>query len=88
MEDCITINESLKTAVFINPNPTNGEIHIESSEIIHKIIIQNMEGKLIYEGDIINTFSFNYNLENKENGMYFIKIITENGIVNKKVILK
>ena len=88
IEDCSSINESLKTAVFINPNPTNGGIHIESSEIMQKIIIQNIEGKLIYEENKINTFSYNYNLENEETGMYFIKIITKNGLINKKVILK
>ena len=84
VEDCSTIKELLNTIVSVNPNPTNGEIHIESTDRINEIIIQNMEGKLIYNINKLNTLSFDYSLENEERGLYFIKIITKKGSINKK----
>jgi hypothetical protein len=77
------LNESIvnqNPEIFINlfPNPTNGEVNIESSESVKTILVYNISGELIATEENINRI----NLSNFLNGFYIIHVKTE---TNSKV---
>ncbi len=73
-------NEINKIIVF--PNPTNGFFKIEVNKaIFKKVIVYDINGKFIKE-----SFFNNLNIQNFKNGIYLLKIFTNNGIINSKII--
>jgi hypothetical protein len=77
-------SESVNISVF--PNPSTGVFIIKMNEHSSKIQYQvlNQEGKLIAES---TTFSdeFKIDLTNQPKGIYFLKVKTDKGIVEKKL---
>lgn len=59
--------------ITIYPNPTNGLITIESEEPIKIMAIYNLTGQLIISKQNVTNENF-INIENLENGIYFLKI--------------
>lgn len=66
--------EKDKFSVF--PNPANNEVTINGLEDLNvsSLEIVNMAGATVKAYDNVNTPSFNMNIADLENGMYFIKI--------------
>ena len=83
VEDCASVEEEGWNLVTVYPNPTNGQILIEAEGIKH-IIISNMLGQTIYEGNASGD-EFNYDFSEHEMGIYLIRIETASGVVVKKV---
>ncbi len=77
----ININSPNKN-ISIYPNPTTGKIRVNKKDI-QKIEIIDIHGKQIYIG---NTNEIDISKQSK--GIYFIKVITQNGVGVKKVILE
>lgn len=59
---------------IVYPNPTNSQLQIQLSnnQTIDKIVITDISGKKVFE---TNEFSFQINVENLANGIYFIEVI-------------
>ena len=82
--------EAKKAEITVKPNPTNGQLNINSAQLtIDNIEIFDVVGKqysieakqiLPAEGTIT------IDISRLANGMYFLKIQTDNGIVTKKVV--
>ncbi|MGE0560737.1 MAG: S8 family serine peptidase [Flavobacteriales bacterium] len=82
-ENFIGVNELVKDKeVYFYPNPTTGLIYISSKTIIEKVIISNAIGE-----NIISTNSTRVNLENLNNGIYFIEVYTDKERFISKVVL-
>ena len=88
--DCVLINAvgineiEKKLSLSIYPNPTNGQITIESNNSkIQKIIIYSTSGETVYYNDFINSKKYNVSF-NTENGIYFVAIFTN----EKRQIIK
>lgn len=79
IEDVIPV----KAGVVIYPNPVADFITIKSIDLIKKIEVFNINGKIVME---LNTFSVNHSLKDFSAGLYFIKITSEKGSVVKKII--
>ena len=77
----------LEMEVKIYPNPVNGIMNITSNEIINNISIYNIVGQEIFSENINNN-SYRYNTEDLPNGLYTIKLFSENKTITKKVIIK
>ena len=75
----ITLESNLK----VYPNPVKNNLHIDYSLPIESVEIFNILGKLVHTG--INK---DIDFTNYINGVYFIKIRTEKGIITKKIIKK
>lgn len=79
-------NQILEKKIKIYPNPVKNSIKIEFTDIeIKKIELININGKLI------KSFSSNFTelkICNVSKGSYILKIETENGILNKKLLIK
>lgn len=89
----IRVNLSLQSNVlneeFISlyPNPTNGKLKIKLNETLMQTNYQiyDVLGKTIAKG-IFNEIENEIDLISKENGLYLLKIETENSTILKKII--
>jgi outer membrane protein assembly factor BamB len=75
--------------IQIFPNPTNGQFHIENTDnSIKSAEVHNCIGQSIYSANKLLTGNIYFDLSNQDNGVYFIRLETENGIVNEKLIIQ
>ena len=87
-----TIFKSLGTKDFetdksiaIYPNPTKGNVTVNCDNTIKKIELFDVQGRIL-QTKIENNNSTQLNISNKANGLYFIRITTENGVTVEKII--
>lgn len=88
--DCIyptTIEEPLNKFKFeVYPNPNNGSFTINLKEKSNSIVtIYNISGKAIFNKQFSSSDYFNINID-APNGLYFVKVETENGTFTEKII--
>lgn len=71
----LDVSEFVIDDCVVYPNPTNDQLQIQLSnnQTIDKIIITDISGKKVFE---TNEFSFQINVENLANGIYFIEVIS------------
>ncbi|WP_179019233.1 BspA family leucine-rich repeat surface protein [Winogradskyella forsetii] len=85
--DNLSINEYYtEKLVTVYPNPTKQGIHLKvnNGTSLESIKLYNIQGKLLFEQKV----STNYiNTEKLSTGIYILSIKTNEGIVNKKVVL-
>lgn len=72
--------------IVISPNPATSNIKICSDVFMNKVEIYNSSGKKIME-KVINDLIINISLSNIEKGTYYFSIISDDKIVNRKVII-
>ncbi len=90
VEDCDTKDniENLKANdVIIYPNPTQGELYIESTNVIKSVRIINTTGVIINEINVESTQS-HISIANIPAGLYLIQTITNDNITNQMVMKK
>ena len=87
-EQVAAVNQRQENTVKISPNPTTGIFLIESKNLKDaKISITDFTGKTIKQlSPCDNRISID--LSNQPQGIYLVKIITENKIITKKIIKK
>ena len=90
--NCFTIsnvgieNLSAKTGISIFPNPTKSNFEIKANNTtIERIQIFNAEGKLIFEQKPIQN-TIEIDAQKWSDGVYWIEIYTEQGIVHEKIV--
>jgi hypothetical protein len=86
----VGISDFPENEISIYPNPTKGEFKIKNEEFkIQNLIITDITGKTIqsFSNLQINEFSnFQLSIENYPNGIYFLKIYSENQIKTFKIV--
>lgn len=77
------IEEISEGEINIYPNPTTSTLRINSSEMINEVAIYNLQGQLVQteNGNVQSV-----NVSNLAPGSYIARIVTENGITNKRFI--
>lgn len=79
-----------KSNVSIYPNPTNSNLNVEwlPNQQINQLQLIDVQGKVIQtiNQDLNQSNSYQINLENVNNGIYFLKVFSEVGVVTKKLI--
>ncbi|MCD4793545.1 MAG: T9SS type A sorting domain-containing protein [Bacteroidales bacterium] len=84
----VNINED---DFIIYPNPTNGvfTISCENSPFkkeIREILITDITGKIVYSKNHIDNNEITINISSEKSGIYFLKFISNNKIINSKII--
>jgi len=78
-----------KSNLKLYPNPTKDYIYIELSSK-HQIVsvkLYNLMGELISSNENILQSNYRLNLSDKAKGIYFIEVVTDLGIVNRKIVI-
>jgi hypothetical protein len=80
-------------AVSVSPNPSNGAFTVHATGLQSKetnIILYDFQGKILLRETASGSsgFSKRYDLSEKPKGIYFLKVVTENGSKISKVILQ
>jgi hypothetical protein len=73
-------NNHPETNVSLYPNPTSG-IVVLKGENITEVQVRNASGRLIPQKDILRV-----DISDQPEGIYFLKITTEDGAVSKKIM--
>ncbi len=78
----------LSRSIMLYPNPTNGNLHINAASPILKIEIVNCIGQVVITKDDVKAETITLDLGELTQGIYFVQLSTEKGIVTKKLIKK
>ncbi|MBL4592745.1 MAG: T9SS type A sorting domain-containing protein [Flavobacteriales bacterium] len=73
--------------INISPNPTTGQINLESNDKIESVEIYNLLGKQVFS-KTVNTNETQINLEHLPKGMYVVIVIFDESNLSKKLILE
>jgi len=76
---------NIKTLVF--PNPATNSVTVQSSRIINSVQIINFVGQTVISANV-NKDKTNINTSNLSAGIYFLKVNTDSGSQNLKLIIK
>ena len=79
--------ESLMDQVDLYPNPVKDQFHVDSKTVIRQMEIVAANGAMI-ENKKINDYVVDYNLEGYSKGVYFIRLITDEGVIVRKLVVK
>ena len=72
--------------LYIYPNPTSGEITIQHASLhIREVEVSDMFGKLLARVSV-DDFQTNLDMSPYASGVYFVRVITEQGVVTKRVV--
>lgn len=79
-----------KIDVSVHPNPTSDFVTISTKELLSSISVYSTSGKRLLKKKINNaSLKYMVSLENMDTGVYFIQLITQDGkLVSKKIIKK
>ncbi|MFO8086290.1 MAG: choice-of-anchor J domain-containing protein [Bacteroidales bacterium] len=84
ISDVTSVEENMVNSMRLYPNPTNHIINIESEDTkIQQIQIFNTMGQQVAH-KAVNAAHFRLNVQNYDAGIYFIRMLTEQGMVTKK----
>ena len=81
----ILLEEKLNSQVTIFPNPTEGRLSIQSNELIGKVILTDISGKVVFETEV-NNVSGEINIESIPQGSYTMTVENGMGRTVQKVI--
>ena len=78
------VNENEMSKVTVYPNPSQGQISIQGSNI-QRVDVVNVMGQIIYS-EIVENDVANLDLSSCANGIYLLRVVTTNVIINKQWI--
>jgi len=78
------ISENESSAISIYPNPTNGKLYVNAHNI-RRINLFTVTGRTVIDKQC-NTDTDVIDMSNMTNGIYIIKVVTENGVSIKNII--
>lgn len=88
ISETVSITEASENAVVLFPNPTAGQLRIESSQIMETIHIYDEVGRLMNSYSP-NDLSTNININNYKSGVYFVQVLNgKNELITMKKIIK
>lgn len=79
--------DEITNSFTVYPNPANDIVNINSSTIMDGYLLLDLSGRVV---SACNTAELNYqiNVTGLENGIYFLQVLTNKGVVTHKVLVK
>lgn len=72
-------------SISVYPNPTKGNVTINCSNTIQSVQLFDVQGRLL-QTDLINQNNTVIDITGKANGVYFLKVTSEKGIIVQKIV--
>lgn len=82
------LNYELDAQISVFPNPTNGQFTINNAQCtMSSVDVYDVYGKLISTTKVEDTH-VTLDINEYADGMYFVRIVTEDGVVTKRIVKK
>ncbi|MGB5982285.1 MAG: T9SS type A sorting domain-containing protein, partial [Nonlabens sp.] len=79
--------EKVDIKIDLYPNPTSDVLNISApGEVIKSISLVDLRGRLVNEWNDTNSDTARINLASYESAIYFVRVETERGTVNKRIV--
>lgn len=72
-------------SIFVFPNPTNGNVNVNSKFNIKTMELYDVQGRIL-ETSLENSPSLTIDISSRQNGIYFLKITTDEGSKVEKIV--
>jgi hypothetical protein len=85
--DCTTIFDEIVSndlAFSIYPNPSNNYLLVEN-KIELRILLSDQQGRILFDA-VLEPGRNTIDLSDRDNCVYFLKCITKNGTINKRIV--
>lgn len=76
---------NIDASVSIYPNPTKGLINIECNNNIKSVQLYDVQGRIL-QTNVVNENQASLDISTQSKGVYFIKIISDNGMKVQKIV--
>lgn len=87
-DNYLGINENSSNVISVYPNPSNGLFTVNFNTTVQGIItVFDLNGQVLVE-QMINTATMNLDLSALSNGNYILKITTEFGVNQKRIVVQ
>lgn len=83
----VTVNEASLNAINLYPNPAKDVVRIESTSPIQSLTLFGIKGEVLEEYPACSK-EVELHLDGYSKGVYLVRIVTENGVENKKVSIQ
>ena len=84
----VAVGEALlDEAVSLYPNPASDQVFIEASSKIQSVTVTTANGAMI-ENKKVDGDRLEWPLEGYSKGVYFIRLVTDEGVITKKLIVR
>ena len=84
--ETLNVNSFFDTDLQLFPNPTCGIIIVQCDGMKH-IAVMNAIGQVVYETEPTDAQSAQIDLSGFGSGVYVVRVVTENGLINRQVII-
>lgn len=78
--------EDLQESFVLYPNPVKSQLHIESNVVIRQLELVTVDG-VVVETKEVNAAEVDCAVSEYAKGVYFIRLVTDEGVIVKKVVL-
>lgn len=75
----------IDNSIVVSPNPTASNVTINSNVNIKSIQVYDVQGRLL-ETKLVDDSKITINLSDQSNGIYFLKITSDNGSKVEKIV--
>ena len=73
--------------INVYPNPATDQVNITSSEEMTRVAVFNYLGQKVYEEAVKNR-EYRMNVDNLTNGVYYLRIQTDSGLITRKIMVQ
>ena len=73
--------------IDVYPNPSTGAIYVNAQSTIKTINVYDVLGNLVLSNSGNGSNKYTFNLGEKSNGIYLVKVSTDNGTSTKRIVL-
>ena len=79
--------EELTSSLLLYPNPVNDRLYIETEVEVEEVVVYTITGVVVGQQTTVNgQQTSSIDVSNLKNGVYFVKVVTENGEAVKRII--
>lgn len=83
----VSVGETSLANVSLYPNPAKDRVRIQSRQTIQSMALYGIKGEML-ESRPVNTKEMELPLEGYSKGVYFIRLLTDDGVITKKLVVK
>ncbi|WP_445454262.1 T9SS type A sorting domain-containing protein [Flavobacterium sp. 25HG05S-40] len=76
---------AIDASISVFPNPSKDRVNVNCASTIKSIQLYDIQGRLL-QTSLVNKNQTDFDMSNQSNGVYFLKVISENGIGVKKIV--